>query len=346
MNVYAIIANAMLQIDPTTGQNLNRYFPLTKPSNHLHFLPPRRNIDSAFRLRLISSPDYTPPEEEEYEKQPMQSPQTSFWFTLSGPWRFPLARAARQQAHNTDHSYAVPLSDGHHILFTDNATGLLCLGSDRPAGNLQRLSRKFVFEPPADSDCYEKQSAPRLYAATRSLYNGVRIVAAFSDTVVLYSVPIDALKYSTAEQESTAQDSSKPFEELEWLNILPHPTSNAQAIQESERAGVVRFQRLNMLWAHYMTSSGNEAQSSLDELWPLRIQGTVIGSLDNVQALSVQESMTHGLVVWAFGTSGFSKAWEVDDGQWPFEQTCVKVMSYRLVRDLQMPANENGEYLS
>lgn len=42
-------------MDALTGQDLNRWFPLTAPSDYLYFLPPRRGIDSTKKLRLISS---------------------------------------------------------------------------------------------------------------------------------------------------------------------------------------------------------------------------------------------------------------------------------------------------
>ena len=42
-------------IDALTGQDLNRWFPLTAPSDFLYFLPPRQGVDSAKKLRLISS---------------------------------------------------------------------------------------------------------------------------------------------------------------------------------------------------------------------------------------------------------------------------------------------------
>jgi hypothetical protein len=265
----------------------------------------------------------------------LQSPQTSFWFTLTGPWRFPIPRATRQQAQDTDHSHAIPLSDGHHILFTDNATGLLCLGSDRPVGNLQRLSRKFVFEPPASLTLYESLSLPQLYAASHYLDRGARIVAAFGSTIVLYSVPVDAFKYSTAEQEGTIQDSSKPFEELDSLLVLSHPTSNAQAVHESTTDGLtpIRCDRLNMQWAHFIPGFPDEGPDSLDTLWPLRIEGTVIGSLDGVTALSVQETDMDGLIIWAFSSGGVARAWDVDNGMKSFEQTYIIIMPEGTVRE-------------
>jgi hypothetical protein len=256
--------------------------------------------------------------------------------------RFPLARTARHLAYDVDHSYAIPLSDGHHILFTDNETGLICLGSDKPAGNIQLLSRKFVFEPPTDLNKADGPTAPTIYAATQNLNIGVRIAAGYGSKIVLYSVPVDALKYSTAEQEETIQDSSKPFEELEWLNILPHPTSNAQAIQEAVAGSVFRYERLNMRWALYLPEIHEEQPSSLDRLWPLRIRGTVIGSLDGVKALSVQDTVMDGLVIWGFSISGLAKAWEVDKGQRPFVRTYSTITSDGIVREGEIPNDENS----
>ena len=86
------------------------------------------------------------------------------------------------------------------MLFTDESTGLLCLVSDLPAGNAQRLSRKFMFEPPATLNREDIPAKPTCYAAAADLNNGVRIAAGYGNHVVLYSVPVDALKYSTAEQ--------------------------------------------------------------------------------------------------------------------------------------------------
>ncbi|KFA63671.1 hypothetical protein S40285_03179 [Stachybotrys chlorohalonatus IBT 40285] len=38
-----------------TGQDFNRWFPLSSPSDYLYFLPPRHGVDTAKKLRLISS---------------------------------------------------------------------------------------------------------------------------------------------------------------------------------------------------------------------------------------------------------------------------------------------------
>jgi hypothetical protein len=75
-----------------------------------------------------------------------------------------------------DHDRAVPLSDGSHILFTDPKTGYLCLGTDAPAGSLNRLIRKVWFRPPANAS----SPLPVLYAAGADTRHGVRVVATFS----------------------------------------------------------------------------------------------------------------------------------------------------------------------
>lgn len=109
-------------VDALTGQELNRWFPLTAPSDFLYFLPPRRGIDSAKKLRLISSAVH-PKEASPLSKRfGVSRGSLAFW------------RSWEPRAGQSDHFQAVPLSDGYHILFMDPETGGLCLGSDAPLG--------------------------------------------------------------------------------------------------------------------------------------------------------------------------------------------------------------------
>ncbi|KAF4126955.1 F-box domain protein [Geosmithia morbida] len=87
----------------------------------------------------------------------------------------PQSQLPSMTSRNAYHYRAVPLSDGHHILFTDPWSGNLCLGTDAPAGSLTRLVRKVWFSPPAAA----ASSAPILYAAGADLSHGVRVVATF-----------------------------------------------------------------------------------------------------------------------------------------------------------------------
>jgi len=111
-----------LGVDALTGQDLNRWFPLTAPTDFLYFLPPRLGIDSAKKLRLISSAAH--PE----EMNPLVK-------------RFGINRGSiahwgirEPRLGQSDHFQAVPLSDGYNVLFTDPVSANLCLGSDAPLG--------------------------------------------------------------------------------------------------------------------------------------------------------------------------------------------------------------------
>ncbi|KAF2481066.1 hypothetical protein BDY17DRAFT_311857 [Neohortaea acidophila] len=279
-------------VDPTTAQNLNRWFRLNKSADSIYFLPARRSKDTPLRLRLISSTRYAPSINNESTACTSLSTPHDSWFTLRASWHLPLLHAGnRQRSRSTewgaaDHSNAIPLSDGHHILFTDNATGTLCLGSDTLAGNVQRLARKIFFDPPppfAGGTGVETHRIPTLYAASHDLTHGVLIAAIYGEDLIMYSVPIDILRYSTAEQEGTIVDSTVPFHELKELCLLSHPASNAAALQQSDelpnQSENEKFERLNMLWVHHLPSPGarERERTSLGDVWPVRIMGRRIG---------------------------------------------------------------------
>jgi hypothetical protein len=95
-----------------------------------------------------------------------------------------------------DHYHGVPLSDGFHILFIDPESGMLCLGNDTPVGHPYRLYRKIKFLP------VDEGLIPRIFAAGTDLTNGARIVAAYGDQLVLFSVPPDILNLSKKEASS------------------------------------------------------------------------------------------------------------------------------------------------
>ena len=181
---------------------------------------------------------------------------------------------------------------------------------------------------------------PTVCAASNDVSNGVRIAAGYGNDVVLYSVPVDALRYSTAEQEQTLIDSSDSFEELEHVDLLPHPASNAQVVRDSEigdEESPAHFERLNMLWAHYLPAAGDHKAESINEIWPLRIPGTCVGCLEYLAALSVQETVQVGLTVWAFNELGMARAWRVDDGERPVPFVKRAVGFDGIVRDMDSP---------
>ncbi|KAK1069763.1 hypothetical protein LTR12_006795 [Friedmanniomyces endolithicus] len=287
--------------DINTGQSMNRYFSLNRPSEVLHFLPPRRNIDSPHKLRLISSPGSAPGTTSASMTQVGSiRPWPGTWFTLAGRFRSAASNGI------AGHCRAVPLSDGHHMMFMDEETGRVCVGADQPVGSAEMLSRKFVLETPSTS-C----SPCTLYAAASNLDSGARIAVAYGNDVVLYSIPIDALRYSTAQQEETLQPLDQPFADMEMVDTLRHPISNAAATREAMRGteDATRLDKLNMLWAHWLRASGGHMPERKEEIWPLSIPGIYVGSLESPAALAVQ--VDSAVTVWAFGQDGLDMVWSL-----------------------------------
>jgi hypothetical protein len=118
-----------------------------------------------------------------------------------------------------DHYHAIPLSDGHHVLFIDPPSGRLTLGCDAPLGGPTKLLRKIMFIPP------ETNAKPRLYSAATDTLQGVRVVVAYGDKILLYSVPPDVCRLSQTEQKAESWDvyNAPPFstngrQRNHWLN--------------------------------------------------------------------------------------------------------------------------------
>ncbi|CAG8980297.1 hypothetical protein HYALB_00008918 [Hymenoscyphus albidus] len=299
-------------VDALTGQDLNRWFPLTAPSDYLFFLPPRRTVDSAKKLRLISSaarPSERPAiVERAFGHRTRSSP---FWDRLgrttsaieSGESSRRVqalgmrggdssTRFGNAVAESSDHYRAVPLSDGYHILFTDPVTGFLCLGSDAPVGGPTKLLRKMWFQGPA-----EDKGSPIAYASGSDLQWGVRIVAAFGpeneQSVWLFSVPSDMF---TAEQNRSAtlwpcDESSKDAQNWEWLDWWPEH-GEQEWLTESEDP----------------TPSVHPRST-----WPVKIRGQQIGTCKGVIDLAIDSGPD--MVIWALSKTGIAKVWKLNVGR-------------------------------
>jgi hypothetical protein len=304
-------------VDALTGQDLNRWFPLTAPSDYLFFLPPRKSVDSAKKLRLISSAA-KPGERPAIAERPFGSQQRSspFWERLSwgssvmtpsdvgdypGSSQSALPRLRGDTRRISfpakmacsDHYRAVPLSDGYHILFTDPGTGLLCLGSDAPVGGPTKLLRKIWFQGP------EGMGSPVCYAGGSDLRLGVRVVAAFGageeQKVWLFSVPSDIF---TANQCNPSPSAGT------WLN-----------------AGLIHEHK-NLDWINWWSDDGlqewlNYAQDSVPgilprSIWPVKIGGQMIGTCNSLVDLAI-DSGSH-MTIWAFSNGGVATVWKIDDG--------------------------------
>ena len=195
-------------IDALTGQDLNRWFPLTAPSDCLYFLRPRPGVDSGKKLRLISSACH-PMEKEGLGGRFFPDTSTNVAVRQSMNWdeglSGPNAWDAWRRVGWCDHYRAVPISDGWNILFTDPMEGNLCLGTDAPPGpGATKLIRRFVFTGPTELG---ETVVPRVYAAGGELRWGVRVVVGYGEAIWLFVVPPDIFfghRNKTAERQDVS----------------------------------------------------------------------------------------------------------------------------------------------
>jgi len=199
-------------IDEEHSQDFYRWIEQDGAASNLHFLPPRVDVDTEQHLRLLSSLDWPPT-----ESSPRFGENVSYALgayttrqeqrIIAGPdlLRDDLTPSTHPTS-SVSHGFhnALPLSDGAHILITDPATHLLCLGTT--------YIRLFYLVPPECLNRPEytsqdglpcnswgvKPPAPTHYRAANDLSSGPKIVAAYGDTLVLYSVPPDAFNCSPA----------------------------------------------------------------------------------------------------------------------------------------------------
>ncbi len=197
-------------IDAITGQDLNRWFPLTAPSDFLYFLPPRPGVDSAKKLRLISSAHH-PKEKGALGGRFFPSTSTELAGQQGMTWDQglpdPNAWVYAWRGGWCDHYRAVPISDGWNVLFTDPDGGSLCLGTDAPPGiGATKLTRRFIFKGPSESG---ENIVPRVYVAGRELRWGIRVAVAYGEAIWLFVVPPDvffASQDKTPERPREGQD--------------------------------------------------------------------------------------------------------------------------------------------
>ena len=181
-------------VDALTNQSLNRWFPLTTPSDFLYFLPPRPGLDSPRRLRLISSAAAS--RNIEHLQEDGFFPGNHYgmgWDTvLNEPGVCEVWDGEWRRGGWCDHYRAVPISDGWNVLFTDPEDGMLCLGSDAPPGaRPTKMMKKYIFIGPQDWNHSQPIAVPRVYSAGRELKWGVRVVAGYGERVWLFSIAPD-----------------------------------------------------------------------------------------------------------------------------------------------------------
>jgi hypothetical protein len=306
-------------IDARTGRDMSKWFPLPSPSHYLYFLPRRRGLDSAKRLRLISSVAQPPRTETHDERALRIRAKTTSILTSSGstsdrsgcetpqasPWPFfgrGQRRIGRGEAKDSDHYHALPLSDGHHILFTDTQSGSLCLGADAPAGSLTRLVRKIWFRPPPRA-C---SLSPVIYAASADLVHGVRVVAAFTaqsgtsgsgavrseeQLVIFYTVAPDIFhnlneRNPLCETYGTYKKPCRQPGSSEWLSWWPRENMHDSGV----------------LTDPFVDNTSHQ----------LKISGQMVGTGRNLVDVAVDASPE--LTIWVFSADGWAKTWAMKAG--------------------------------
>lgn len=289
-------------VDARGGRNLMKWFPLTAPSDCLFFLPTRLGRDGPNKLRLISSK--TGPHQRERclarPKDESGSEHLKKRRRWSG-WPFVHLNSdasSSNDAQEYDHYSAVPISDGAHLIFTDPASGTLCLGSDAPLGNSIRLLRKIKFIPPVhvvDPDANAADSTPQFYAAGASLTWGIKTVAVYGgDKIVLYFVPPDIfadVKHVGAPVVTGNTEDGPQWQLGEWSKWWP--TSSGASSSDATPNGSV-------------PCGGGQC------FWPVPVAGALVGSVPNIVDIGVQNE-GDSITVWAFTRDGFAHTWHRGD---------------------------------
>jgi hypothetical protein len=206
-----------------------------------------------------------------------------------------------------DHYHAIPLSDGHHVLFIDAISNKLVLGCDAPLGGPSKLLHKIVFIPPED------KAVPRLYAAAADLSSGAIIVVVYDETIVLYSIPPEIIVHSQSEQKGKDLDSDaetspgtqKKFKN-HWLNwwVVPLPTDAT-------------------------TPFPNHQDSNSP--WPIAIRGTKIDLYKGICEIAIQT--LPDITIRAFTYSSKCKSWRLRSYVDPVVRTEQYVCRNRIVHD-------------
>lgn len=201
--------------DARTGQELSRWMELIGPAEYIHFLPLRTEDenDNAKKIRLASSRSGPT-----YYHDPI---------LLDEAWDYEHCKFLR----------AVPLSDGKHILYTDPASGDLCIGTGlHSAFGHPKPVKKFVLEGPGYP--YEaKEKWSHCYRAGTELAWGARIVAAFGDQIWLFCVPPNYL-LDDVDSDTVPDDSCVPMKDgmmiIEGINIGDAPGVVELAVDASQ----------------------------------------------------------------------------------------------------------------
>ncbi|KAL6237181.1 hypothetical protein BDW75DRAFT_92712 [Aspergillus navahoensis] len=294
-------------VDQETNKDCRKHLPMSQPSEILHFMPNR--TDTPLEFRLISS--LAGPGVEGCGYQSLQAeelhPSCHYHamqddvqiFSRWAPERGEQVGLVRTtQCH---HYRAVPVNDGVHILFVEPRSGYLCVGSDAPLDGPTCLTRALFCVPPFGynaPDGSQDAPLPTVFASGSDLNWGLRIVAAYGDRLVFYSVPLDVFNVLKKERERQG-DGVMADSDLARDFFL------TQQLDSSRRGSLAPNQ--NGDWEFLLSVS----YRSTAMMWPFKIYGKEIGRVQNVVELSLQSSHG-GARIWAFSSSGETNIIDVD----------------------------------
>ena len=298
-------------VDEVSKQDCRKHFPMTQPSEILHFLPNRPETPQ--ELRVISS--LAGPGVSSCQCH-IGSGSRECRFHLEADVHSLASLDPRNEGNlslvrttHCHHYRVVPINDGLHFLFIEPRTGCLCIGSDAPVGGPTSLTRALVCTPPFGkdpSDNSKETLMPTAFAAGSDLSWGLRVVAAYEDRLVLYSVPLDVFNVIRKERERQG-DGVMGDSDLARDWFLDGERS------QKRRGSLVPNQ--NGDWEFLLSVSYRPTAM----MWPLKIYGKEIGKIDNVVELALQSSYG-GARVWAFGASGETSIIDVDTFTSPAQQ--------------------------
>ncbi|KAF4155177.1 hypothetical protein CNMCM6936_005519 [Aspergillus lentulus] len=293
-------------VDEKTKENQRKLFPMSQPSEILHFLPHRP--ETPMEMRLISSlagPGMPGCECHKVSYGERRAPcqfhlltdvQSLTRWTPSNNNGLSVVRAT-----HCHHYRAIPINDGLHILFIEPRTGLLCIGSDAPIGGPTSLTQALVCVPPFEKDSLnvsKNDLAPTVFASGWNLDWGLRVVAAYGDRIVLYSVPVDVYNVIRKERERQG-DGVMGDSDLARDFFLDNSRS------AKRRDSLVQDQSGD--WEFLLSVSWRPTVM----MWPFKIYGKEIARMENVVELALQ-SASGGARVWAFGANGETNIIDID----------------------------------
>ncbi|OLN93253.1 hypothetical protein CCHL11_07546 [Colletotrichum chlorophyti] len=325
-------------VDDLTDQDLVRRFPLSTTSDFLYFMPPRPSVDSAKKIRIISSASRVETRSNSIRnileafagsfdrseipavisrlETSAASPESdiSNVYTITeqqclasasaNPYltrRFARRGSSKQskaRSATADNYRAVPISDGDHILFTDPRTGYLCLGANTPVGAMNRLQRKVQFWPPSAAS----SNAPILYAVGAELTHGVRIAAVFPTAEWL---------------ESRGYRSERQL--LVFYTIPPDMFNDISRL--GDLVDMADYPEMEWAW-RWQTSAFQDISTTHAGSAALMTQRTppysvdIHGQVVAVCSGTVELAVNSGpdMLIWAFNMEGIARCWALNIG--------------------------------